>query len=725
MLILLINIINYFDEDLSTNIDTFILVSKFCEEYIATNGIKNDSIYWWLYQPIFRAVELRITSLLSGIDFLRKNKYSQQSDELSALVNALVNVEKLPNEDTPPKNIIPLISKNNYIIEVPELSYEYALAASSETDQKLRPAVYALVVNTRTQNVEHHEIIGLLGSDQQSLKDLAPDIQKILRNIPAIAQAKFNVPVKKFSVDLGKTTEGCSGESIGLGAFLEYLIASGLLTIDKPVAATGDMQYDGEIKRVSDINEKVDHALAAGFKLILIPKENELDLRSEFRSSDAVKVVANVKEAESSLRIYEMLKHENTNKAINELTAIKIRLRDEGFSVSEIKEGEWHYYIEVSGLNDNTKIMVYYNSKFTFKSPKVQGGKPNGALSKKLNEFISKCITSMDGGTSQGGHLTAKVRILDSADKSKIQTFLKNNFGDCLQAITENECDYRYDIVKGDKVVIKQYSNSTLYLDGFAGELWDEIILAIRAVSGIQLEVIADKEKSQPSQQLLPSGVTTWIGVDEAGKGDYFGPLVTASVLVDPSNIEQLSMLGIRDSKVLSDARNIELGEKILTICSDKCYVLVTMPEKYNELMEEPSFKKDSQRLLAWQHRRAIENILKKYECNYAICDQFGHENLIKEGLKTGKGTQIEIIQRPKAESNLAVAAASVLARKEFLLRLQKMSSEYGVSFPKGASNFDSILITARVLSEKRGKDILTKVAKVHFKTTKKIMEKL
>lgn len=727
--------ISKLDKRIRESIDIFALTSDFCLNYARANNISDESLYWWLFEPINRAVDANIVSLLSLKSRFLKPTDDQRIKDLATFLN--VEVQKKESEsdnDTEGQNSDSSDQKTLRPISteepaepshVEEEVYEYALAASSQIDEDLQPAVYALVVNTKTGKVEHHKIVGLLGSDQYSSKDLAPDIQKIFRNIPTIAQAKFNVPVKKFNVDLGNTTEGCTGESIGLGAFLEYLVASELLVIDKPVAATGDLQFDGEIRKVSDINEKISLALTAGFKLILVPKENETDLQKELRSSDAVRFVANVKEAESSLRIYEISHHENAVNAIKELNIIKIRLRDEGFSVSEIKEGEWHHYLDVSGLGDNAKVMVYYNSKFIFKKPRVQGGKPNGALSIRLNELISTRVTSSEESTSESTHVTAKVKVLDSSTKSKIQTFLQKNFAENLQVLTENGCEYRYDIIKGEKTVIKQYKNGTLFLDGTSGELWTEIINAIYAVSQIRVNVTEEKQTADVLESLLPAGITTWIGVDEAGKGDYFGPLVTASVLVDPSNIEQLSNLGIRDSKLRTDTRNIELGEKIRSICGDKCYVLATMPEKYNQLLEEPPFEKDSQRLLAWQHRRAIENILLKYECQYAICDQFGPEDLIREGLKTGKGTQIEIIQRPKAEVNLAVAAASVLARREFLVRLQKMSSEYGVSFPKGASDFDSILKTARMLMEKRGKDILAKVAKVHFKTTKKIMEQL
>ena len=323
-------------------------------------------------------------------------------------------------------------------------------------------------------------------------------------------------------------------------------------------------------------------------------------------------------------------------------------------------------------------------------------------------------------------NLFAGGKILNKEKRNKIQEFLKNSFGRYLQEINESGCDYRYDIIKNDKVYVKQYSSGKINVIGQSGSTWNEVVEAIELIWEQKLEISSAKKNNltENNEKILPAFVTKWIGVDEAGKGDYYGPLVTAAVFIDPFIKDKLFSIGVKDSKDLSDNKNIELGSLIQEICGDKCYVLTTMPEKYNELISSPSFKGNSQRLLGWQHRRAMENILLKHECEYAVCDQFGSEYFINEGLKTGKGSKINIIQRPKAESDLAVAAASILARREFLTRLQKMNNEYNVTFPKGASDIKAIINTAEILIKQFGKDILNKVAKVHFKTTKCILEK-
>ncbi len=206
---------------------------------------------------------------------------------------------------------------------------------------------------------------------------------------------------------------------------------------------------------------------------------------------------------------------------------------------------------------------------------------------------------------------------------------------------------------------------------------------------------------------------TSWIGTDESGKGDYFGPLVVAGVLVNEKNLSELSLSGIQDSKKMSDSAIQKIAPKIRQNCD---FSIVTInPAKYNELYKK---FKNLNNLLAWGHARAIENILEKTPCEYALSDKFGNEALIKNALlKNGRNITLE--QRPKAEDDIAVAAASVLARDEFIRRLKKFSSEYGINLPKGAS--EEVLKQARLFVGKYSVEQLGNVAKLHFKTTQKI----
>ncbi len=202
------------------------------------------------------------------------------------------------------------------------------------------------------------------------------------------------------------------------------------------------------------------------------------------------------------------------------------------------------------------------------------------------------------------------------------------------------------------------------------------------------------------------------IGVDEAGKGDYFGYLVIAAVYVD-SEEKELGALGVKDSKMLSDFSISRLAPKIKKLCE---YDIVKIsPEKYNALYKKFA---SLNRLLAWGHARAIENLLSKVECSRVITDKFGDENLVEEALME-RGRKIKLEQKINAESDIAVAAASIIARDEFLKTLRKLGREVGMVLPKGATHVEQ---AASQLVKKNGKEILNYVAKVHFKTTKRVL---
>jgi len=200
------------------------------------------------------------------------------------------------------------------------------------------------------------------------------------------------------------------------------------------------------------------------------------------------------------------------------------------------------------------------------------------------------------------------------------------------------------------------------------------------------------------------------IGTDESGKGDYFGGLTVAGVYIDDEILTKLAKFNIRDSKKIKDSVVSELADSIKASCP---HSIVTIgPKKYNELYDK---LKNLNRILAWAHARAIENLLDQVDCKCAITDQFGDERFVGHALMK-KGRTLKLEQRPKAEEDVAVAAASILARAEFLRQLNKLSESVGVNLPKGASQ--EVENVGRTLVKEHGKDILRKVAKLHFKTT-------
>lgn len=204
------------------------------------------------------------------------------------------------------------------------------------------------------------------------------------------------------------------------------------------------------------------------------------------------------------------------------------------------------------------------------------------------------------------------------------------------------------------------------------------------------------------------------IGIDESGKGDYFGPLVIAAVFVDATTQGELSLMEVRDSKRISDGRILEMAPDIKTICPYS--VIAIGPQKYNELYAKI---KNLNRLLAWGHAKALETLLERVPCTRAISDQFGDERFILNALQE-RGRKIQLEQRTKAESDLAVAAASILARAEFLLRLKRLSDDIGTTLPKGAS--PAVELAGKMIVKKHGQERLGTVAKLHFKTTKTVL---
>lgn len=208
------------------------------------------------------------------------------------------------------------------------------------------------------------------------------------------------------------------------------------------------------------------------------------------------------------------------------------------------------------------------------------------------------------------------------------------------------------------------------------------------------------------------------IGIDESGKGDFFGPLVIAGCYTDREITRKLKDAGVQDSKSIgSDARIRALAETIRTTPGIATTVVMIGPVRYNALYEKFG---NLNELLAWGHARAIENLLEQRpDCPRALSDQFGNPRLIERALMD-KGQKIELQQRTKAESDTAVAAASILARERFIEWLRKTGKEYSVEMPRGASAL--VKKVACDLVKVHGNGILANVAKCHFKTAAEIL---
>lgn len=210
------------------------------------------------------------------------------------------------------------------------------------------------------------------------------------------------------------------------------------------------------------------------------------------------------------------------------------------------------------------------------------------------------------------------------------------------------------------------------------------------------------------------------IGVDEVGKGDYFGPLVVVGCFADIEFAKRAKLLGFVDSKKITDKKITKLYESVKDY--PYYYSSVVYPKEYNKLAKEYG---NVSILLAKQHSLVIENGLRDLqsrgiECKHVIIDQFASsKNRVLDELGE-LGRSIEFEQFHKGESDIAVAIASVIARGIFLEEWEKMCKEYNFEFPKGASN---VLYSARDFIQQFGTEELENVAKTGFKTTQNIMK--
>ena len=322
-----------------------------------------------------------------------------------------------------------------------------------------------------------------------------------------------------------------------------------------------------------------------------------------------------------------------------------------------------------------------------------------------------------------------KYALADLAARRRVEAALRTS-GDCTER-PEQSCTYRLDFQSGpERAVVKQYTNGTLLIQGAGadGPLVERLARAVEeAAPGTSAPPKAAAPK--PSAHTAPSGATVgvdverpfdspWIGSDEAGKGDYFGPLVACAVYVDERVLGLLATLGVRDSKRLSDTQNRRLAVEVRLVCGEGCAEVVVPPERYNTLYEQ--FKgegKNLNSLLAWGHSRAIETVLARVPCQNVIVDQFADARYIQARLSR---TQVHIVQVPRAEANLAVAAASILARDRFLGWMERASQEVGMALPKGASS--QVEAAARKIAQQHGADALRRLAKLHFKTTERVL---
>ncbi len=260
-----------------------------------------------------------------------------------------------------------------------------------------------------------------------------------------------------------------------------------------------------------------------------------------------------------------------------------------------------------------------------------------------------------------------------------------------------------------DKVNVVFYESGKLVLQGKGTQEFIEFVL--------EPEILKEAKLGYEAV-LNPDLLLPRFGVDESGKGDFFGPLCVAGVYINESVVNAWKDAGIRDSKnISSDKRMKELAELIRETPGCVTTVVPIGNEAYNRLYKT---MRSVNSMLAWGHARVIENLMgQRHRMNpapvRAISDQFASSKETVAKALMAMGREIELVQKHKAEEDLAVAAASILARHEFVTRLAALEKQFEMKLPKGASA--AVDAAAKEFIAKHGVENLPKVAKMHFRT--------
>jgi len=526
-----------------------------------------------------------------------------------------------------------------------------------------------------------------------------------------------------FSAD--HTDATYSGSSITLGAAMAMYSSGRKWQFDPYTAFTGDIDIrdnQWRILRVEGIPEKLFAAQYAGIRRVVLPRQNQTDVPAECNGLQLV-FVDDIKELLGNLTLSQDAAPADTVQQ-RKIALMHAHCSAQGWQVSAARSIQNGLQFAITpAVDDDLTISIYNTGAHTPKQHQKQ-------------EF-GKLLALLNGCDAPDTPLQS-VQKTFNIKNAELREQIKHQFEALRpsQIRTEQYCDYSFVYENGkEKLIVKQYTSGKLQLQGYAGPLYRQALDIIipqynlhfpTATLNIADYLVSDKPEANTKPTIpAPEAAVALphIGTDESGKGDYFGPLVIAGVWVDEPLQASLAQLGVRDSKELSDRRCQELASKIREICPGKYQMVVEIsPEKYNQLHEQLlREKRNLNHLLAWGHARAIESLLTRQECKQAIADQFGDEKYITSKLME-KGRTINLLQTPKAERFIAVAAASILARDHFLTRLGQLGKEAGLNLPKGAS--PEVIATAKQIIQKRGPDALRKFAKLHFKTTASVLAK-
>lgn len=284
-----------------------------------------------------------------------------------------------------------------------------------------------------------------------------------------------------------------------------------------------------------------------------------------------------------------------------------------------------------------------------------------------------------------------------------------------------------YAVFQADEAdtVITLYESGKVVFQGVSADvdanMWKEMEKHLNPLSKIKEKNSEDKKKKEKEdlQKSKKIYYANTIGSDEVGTGDYFGPIVVTGAYVTKENIAFLEELGVTDSKKIDDAKILEVVPKLVKKIPYACYVLSNA--EYNQKYSDDI---NMNKIKAILHNKVLLAMTNQYpNIDYVVVDEFASPKVYFNYLKETTVYR-NITFMTKAESKcLSVACASMISRYVFIKEFEKLERIAGMPLPKGAG---SLVDDAAVqLVKKQGWDFLKMIAKLSFKNTDKIKQKL
>jgi ribonuclease HIII len=503
------------------------------------------------------------------------------------------------------------------------------------------------------------------------------------------------------------------GESIGLAIYVAAGVATNVLEPDSALACTGRLDVGGPVLPVGGIRAKLIAAARAGVARVLLPEGNRQVALEALQEIDIPPRLIFVRHKND---IREALSAVGDDRAPTYSALIRFarsHLRLEPVSVSDDPREQVHR-LWAEDLAGKSFLDIYPTGTVV-----IPPGPPGTAL-----EAVRRAKLRIDGPQPEPrervtlnipANLRAPLRdALVAAGAAELAT-------------TSQYEAWRVRYSRGkSQVLLIQYTSGKLDIPPSSSPAFEDAIAIVRSTCpGLGgLEAVATGAAT-PASRDTTSAVDEskpYIGTDEAGKGDYFGPLVCAAVFVDPKLGVELRGIGVKDSKLLSDTAVRKMASEVRRLAYGRYKVTLISPRSYNQLYEEMRAEgKNLNTLLAWGHTRSIEDLIRRNLLPaFVVSDQFGDPRYIEEKLLADtRQSGVGILQEPKAERYVAVAAASILARDSFLEWMDRASARLQRTVPKGASA--SVIDLARDLYRRGGDNALLENVKVSFRTTAQV----